>query len=915
MAKVIRLPNGIKVINEERAGSGKVAMRIFIKSGSAHETDAENGITNLMQEATQGGTTTRTHDEIFEQLLEAGSGLSSEASKGGVDFWTEVLARKSEDAFAVIADVLRNPAFDAGEIEKTKGVIEQIREQSQQNPRTITTDLFLQQVFAGQARANPVEGSPENLAGFTAAQVKAKYDEIMANPSNIFISFCGDMDDSTAQKLVEQHFGDLPASGRPANANPPATFVGGDARLEQENDQTSFSLAFPAPSKADPDRYAALLLREVIGGGMSSPLFQEIREKRGLVYSVGAGYSPMDTTGLFNIGGSSGKGNMGEFVSVTLDMLGDAMRTGFTPEDLAQARQRLLQGDAAGAEAAEDAAEGNLESVIAHGRIVDPLELDAKLAKVTSSDLQRVLFNMLDSGKYALAAVGPLETLQSEQDIKDMMAAQAKGFIPAPVPAPQPSVAAAFNPAAAATVKDAGPKVTVLANGIQIITHERPGSLSAGAWVGAGSDHENPDNNGATHALEHMSFKGTPNWPAGSIQKYIEGVLGGGLNAYTTRDMTAYYNFELKADALDKIIEIAGEMVFFPTLPHEAFDGKTTIQKNGKPKKNKGERDVIIEELNEARDDVGDHRNDLLAATSYPDQPHGWTILGPESTLRKMSVEDLKTFHDAHYAPNNVIFAVVGPVKHEDVVALVEAKFGHLKPMPIPPLPVPVYEGGTAFEESKKAKVANIALSAAGTSRTDADGHALDLLGGVLGAGQSSRLYREIVTQKELAPAVGAGHLQYRNAGTFLIGTSVAPEDVKETMNIIYKNLRAVADDLSDAELSRIKAVMEMDLLGNFESNGDAVNEYAVNLQAFGKLVTPADISDAIGRVTVDDVKAAARKILAQNPTAIGVVPAGTDKSLLPTHAEVVAMRDGTWQAPAANSNAKPAKPKPPAVA
>lgn len=916
MTKITRLPNGVTVITEQREGTGKVAMNLYFKSGGAHESDAESGLTNLMQEATQGGTTTRSRDEIFEGIESAGGSLSSGTAGDGTSFSTEVIARKAEETFKAIADILRNPAFDQDEIDKARDQIKQIMAAQQQSPGAVAKRQFAATVFKGQSAANDPAGTPETLDSFTRDQVVAKHAEMLSNPNDIYVSFAGDIDPATAEKLVKDAFGDIPANAAGTKPPVPFKFKGGDTRLEAELDQMNFIFAFPAPDKKDTDRFAVTMLKEALAGGMSRPLFQEIREKRQLVYTVGAGYSAGEETGWFTVAGGAGKGNAGELVKTTIELLGEVARNGFTQQELDEGIARIMRNVNGSRETAAGSGASNLSSYIDKGRITTAEEYEANLRRVTPDDIKRVAYDLLKSGDYGLSAVGPLDTLQTPQEIKELIKQQAQGVTP---PARKPvaaTAAATFNAVAKkAEAEESTLKMTVLPNGIKVISLERPGNLSAGAWVGAGADYEVEANNGSTHMLEHMVFKGTPNWPSGTIDKYVEGELGGGLNAYTTRDKTAYYYYNLEASALEKIVEISGEMVFMPILTKEDFDGYVTQQPDGTSVKGKGERDVVIEELRRANDNASRRRQEVMAPLAYPDQPHGWSVLGPESTLRAMTVEQLQTFHDEFYAPNNVIFSASGPVKHEDFVKMVEQKFGHLKPnYDIPELYKPTYKGGTGYEESRAAKIVNFGVAAEGVSASDPDSAAYQALGQILGGGQSSRLYKELVSGSGLVPGVGAGSEEYRNAGLFHIAISgiEKAENVKPFLNSAYKVLRDVANNVTQDELDRAKTSLEMQVLGTFETNDDAVNQIAVDLQAHGKVVQPADLSAAIQAVTLEDIKRVAKKVLASNPTVGAAVPPGTDPSLMPTHAEVVAMRDGTWQAPAANAN-KPNR-KPPAM-
>ena len=424
MTKIIKLANGITVLTEQRAGTGKVSMGVFIKSGSMHESAADNGLTNLMQESTQGGTTTRSHDEIFAEIESAGGSLTSLTSADGTMFSTEVIGRKAGDTFAVLADVLRNPVFDSGEIDQARDQIKQIITQSGQSPGSVARKLFAKTVFGGASIGNDPAGTPALLDTFTPEQVKQKHAELLSNPSNIFISFAGDIDDATAEKLANDYFGDIPANPAGATKNPSYIFEGGDVRQTAALDQLNFMLAFEAPNGKDSDRFAAMMLKETLAGGMSRPLFQEIREKRGLVYTVGAGYTRSDDTGYFVIVGGAGKGNAGELVSVTMDLFGQVARDGFPQRDLDEARERILRRLNSNLETASGTATSNLAEIVDKGRVTPLAEFEANLKKVTPDDLKRVAYNMLNAGKLGLSAVGPLDTLPPEQDIKDMMKAQ-----------------------------------------------------------------------------------------------------------------------------------------------------------------------------------------------------------------------------------------------------------------------------------------------------------------------------------------------------------------------------------------------------------------------------------------------------------------------------------------------------------
>ncbi|MBI1214979.1 MAG: hypothetical protein GC185_04065 [Alphaproteobacteria bacterium] len=908
MTKVFRLPNGVTGVCEERPQSGKVSMQIHVKLGSGDEAADENGLTNLMQEACFGGTATRSRTEIAQGIEDKGGSVGSSTGRGKTSFSALSLARHAKETFETLADVVRNPAFDDAEIEKTRQQLVQIITHEEEDARKQAVDKLFAAVFAGQPLGASPDGTVQSVSGFTAEQIREKHAALLAHPENIVVSFAGDIDAKTAEDLVKQAFGDLVPA--PAPARTPVTFAGGDLREDRNNEQLNLYFGFPAPARGDDDKYAAMLFEELLSGGMSAPLFQEIREKRGLVYTVGAEYADMDDTGLFLIGAGTGKGNAGELMQVTFDLLSSMARDGFDDEARERVADRIIRQMKDAEEKASGMASDNAAELLNEGRLVPLAEIEARLRAVTSDDIRRVCINMLKDGVYGLGAVGPQDTLPDAKDIKAMMQDAVKGLT---APAATASSQATFT--AAATSAPSAPaaeeiKMTVLKNGMTVVTLERPGNLSCGAWVGAGSDHETPELNGATHMNEHMMFKGTPSYGPGEIDHIVENELRGNLNAYTTRDKTCYYFYSLKPDALEKVVDICGEMVFKANLDHAEFDGKTVVKPDGTKVKNKGERDVVIEELRKSNDKVENRAVDILMEAAYPNQPHGWTILGPESTLRALTVEQLAAYRDEFYVPNNVIFSAVGPVKHEDFVAIVEKKYGSMPSSPFPPLPAATYQGGTVSAEADSAKLCTIILAAPGVEKTSPDTYAYAALSTILGGGMSSRLYRRVVDEDQLSADIDTYNMDFRNAGTFMVFATAAAENVKPLIGAVYDVLRDAAVNLTQEELDKAKAKMEMALLRNMETNGGACDEIAVDVQDHGKIVTAADVSAAIAKLTLADVKRAAQEILSHNPTAAMVVPPGTDPALLPKHTEVVALRDGKKSSP----KAAPKAPKPPGL-
>jgi predicted Zn-dependent peptidase len=379
-----------------------------------------------------------------------------------------------------------------------------------------------------------------------------------------------------------------------------------------------------------------------------------------------------------------------------------------------------------------------------------------------------------------------------------------------------------------------------------------------------------------------MMFKGTPSYNPGDIDRIIEVELGGALNAYTSKDQTAYFFYNLERDDLEKCIDICGEMVFKANLDHEEFDGKMANDADGNKAKAKGERDVVLEEIKRSNDNIHSRKWDLLFSVAYPGQPHGRPVLGTEDTLSTMTVEQLAAYRDEFYVPNNVVFSASGPVAHDEFVALIEKKFAGMKFVDFPPLPAPEYRGGTGIIEMEAAEICSVVLAMKGVAASDPEVFAYEVLGEILGNGASSRLYKELVIKRGLTSDVATGNIGYKHSGMFCVVASIDAEKSRELVDAIYEELQKLGDDLTEGELAKARSKIEMDAISSVETNRGACDTYGRDTLILGEPLNLEDIISRIHDLEVDDIKKLIVKILEGRPTLAMVVPVGTDRALLP---------------------------------
>jgi predicted Zn-dependent peptidase len=398
-------------------------------------------------------------------------------------------------------------------------------------------------------------------------------------------------------------------------------------------------------------------------------------------------------------------------------------------------------------------------------------------------------------------------------------------------------------------------QTATLPNGFRIVTEQMPGLESAaiGIWVNAGGRHERPEQNGIAHFLEHMAFKGTKTRNSLQIAEAIEDV-GGYINAYTSREVTAYYARVLRNDvglALDVIADI---------LRNPVFD----------PNEIEVERHVILQEIGQAADTPDDIIFDWLQERAYPDQPIGRTILGEMDRVSGFSKQDLATFVSEHYGPDQMILAAAGSVNHDEVVAQAETLFGDMQPRPALGADAARFQGG----ESRKVKdleQAHLALAFESPGYRDADFYAGQVYSVALGGGMSSRLFQEIREKRGLCYTIFAQSGAYSDTGMTTIYAGTSGDEIKDLTNLTIDEMKRAADDMSPAEVARARAQMKAGLLMGLESPSSRTERLARMIQIWGEVPPLEETVARIDSVTTGDVRAFAEQLVRRAPVAMAL--------------------------------------------
>src|SRR6478752_427981 len=369
-------------------------------------------------------------------------------------------------------------------------------------------------------------------------------------------------------------------------------------------------------------------------------------------------------------------------------------------------------------------------------------------------------------------------------------------------------------------------EISKLSNGLTVVSDPMPALESAaiGIWVNTGSRNEEPSQMGVSHMLEHMAFKGTTTRTARAIAEEIEAV-GGVLNAYTSREQTAFHARILKQDvplALDMIGDI---------LANPSFE-QAEIER---------ERQVVLQELGQARDTPDDIVFDHLQAAIFKDQPIGWSILGEEKTVNAFDRAMLRDYMASQYRLEGMTLIASGAVEHGEIMRLAEEKCGGLNRGQVAAPPPAHYVGGD-FREIEDLEQAHIAYAFPGLNNAAADYFVAQIYATALGGGTSSRLFQEAREKRGLCYSIYAFSNGFQDSGFLGIYAGTGESEAGEISAVIAGEMEAIAGNLSEAEVARARAQLKVSLLMGMERPGTRAEQIASQLFAMGKVQTAAEI-------------------------------------------------------------------------
>ena len=385
-----------------------------------------------------------------------------------------------------------------------------------------------------------------------------------------------------------------------------------------------------------------------------------------------------------------------------------------------------------------------------------------------------------------------------------------------------------------------------LPNGMRVVTEHMPGlqSASIGVWVSAGGRHETVQQNGIAHFLEHMAFKGTTTRSALQIAEQIEDV-GGYINAYTSRETTAYYVRVLNND-VPLAVDILSDI-----LRNSVFD----------PREIEVERGVILQEIGQTLDTPDDIIFDWLQETAYPDQSIGRSILGPADNIKRFDRDDLTSFVSAQYQPQRMILAAAGGIDHDALLSLATQAFQDLSPDVTPQLETIAKFSRGEYRNEKTLEQAHFALAFESPSYKSDDIYTAQVYSIALGGGMSSRLFQEAREKRGLCYSIFAQTGAYVDTGMTTIYAGTASDQIAGLSRLTIDEFKRAADDMTQAEVDRARAQMKAGMLMGLESASNRAERLARMVQVWGYVPDLSEAVEKIDAVDLTSVKAYAEQV------------------------------------------------------
>jgi predicted Zn-dependent peptidase len=400
--------NGLVILSEKMSQVRSVSFGVFLRSGSRHESISQHGLTHFIEHALFKGTRKRSTAQIAEETDALGGYLDAFTAREITGFYNKVLDRHLSRAFELLADLMTNPFFDPKELKKERSVILEEIKMIEDTPDDLIFDIFAENFYPDHALGRPVLGTPDTLATFGHTKVKSYYDQIYF-PGNFVIAAAGNLEHEHVIELAMEYFSSLKARESQLKSTTPAPASSIIMRNKLELEQSHLVIGAPCPSALSDDRYVASILSAVLGGGMSSRLFQSIREERGLVYTIFSSTNLFADCGYFTIYAGTSTERLTETIAAATSELRKIKQEPIGLEELERNKDQLKASLMLNLESTSSRMSSLAQHEMNFARYISPDEIIEQVDAVSAEDVHRLANQVFRSDALAITVLGDLD--------------------------------------------------------------------------------------------------------------------------------------------------------------------------------------------------------------------------------------------------------------------------------------------------------------------------------------------------------------------------------------------------------------------------------------------------------------------------------------------------------------------------
>ena len=399
------LDNGLRIASEAMPEAHTASFAIAVDVGARHESIEEGGLSHMLEHMAFKGTSTMNARAIAEAFDLMGGNVNAYTSHEHTVYYAKVLKEYANDALSLMCSIIADSVFDAGELEREREVILQEIAMHHDSPDDLVFDLFQEMSFTNQPLGRSILGDPERIEKFTREDLLA-YTQKHYQPARMVLAAAGAVDHAQTLATATRFFAGMKNTNMEAGIYTPATYCGGEKTLEKDLEQVQLVLGFPAAPATVDDYYTVQVLATILGGGMSSRLFQEIRENRGLAYTVSAFTSGYQDIGVLGLHAGTTQEHLSELTTAMHDILA-SIRDGVSDEEMLRAKNQLKAGVVMTRESTGAIAEWIARHLLVYGEYRTAEQLIATIEAITVADVVRITEQCLATKSPVIAALGP----------------------------------------------------------------------------------------------------------------------------------------------------------------------------------------------------------------------------------------------------------------------------------------------------------------------------------------------------------------------------------------------------------------------------------------------------------------------------------------------------------------------------